>query len=45
MVVSTFAFYVNSPKEINLYTADIVLQENFGSAAKYIWAIGLLAAG
>jgi len=25
MVVSTFAFYVNSPKEINLYTADTVL--------------------
>jgi len=25
MVVSTFAFYVNSTREINLYTADIVL--------------------
>ena len=44
-VVGTFAYYVNSTIDINLYNAHVVLDDTFGVSAKYIWAIGLLAAG
>jgi natural resistance-associated macrophage protein 2 len=49
-VISTFAAYKNGPNydpdlEIDLNSASIVLAETFGDASKYIWAIGLLAAG
>jgi len=30
---------------LNLTTAAKALERNFGTSAKYIWAIGLLAAG
>jgi NRAMP (natural resistance-associated macrophage protein)-like metal ion transporter len=47
-VISTFAVYVDrtgSRDDLELDTAAIALESTFGSAAKYIWAIGLLAAG
>ena len=51
-VVGTFAYYAKNSKlgfqsndEINLYNADEALKSTFGSSARYIWAIGLLAAG
>ena len=47
-VISTFAVYIiNNPdsSELNLEQASVALQKNFGNAAKYIWAIGLLASG
>jgi len=49
-VISTFAAYtysVNFNPEINidLNTASVALSDTFGEASKYIWAIGLLAAG
>ena len=44
-IVGTFAHYAGIDSDINLYNADKVLEETFGIIAKYIWAIGLLAAG
>ena len=48
-VIATFAVYVarNPTKSNNLDLAEasVALSETFGNAAKYIWAIGLLAAG
>lgn len=46
-VIGTFAyFHIHDPgAEISLQTASIAFESTFGSAAKYIWAIGLLAAG
>jgi len=49
-VISTFAAWKDSPNydpelEIDLSSASVVLADTFGDAAKYIWAIGLLAAG
>lgn len=49
-VISTFAAWKHSPNydpdlDIDLSSASVVLADTFGDAAKYIWAIGLLAAG
>ena len=48
-VIITFGAYIisnpNSSKDIDLDSASIALEKSFGSSAKYIWAIGLLAAG
>ena len=48
-VIGTFAYYkINNPEKaatLDLHNADQALQESFGSAAKYVWGIGLLAAG
>lgn len=44
-VIGTFANWYNSGTDIDLSSAATVLEENFGAAAKYIWGIGLLAAG
>jgi hypothetical protein len=48
-VISTFAMYIQSPlysgEELNLSTASLALSSSFGEASKYIWAVGLLAAG
>lgn len=50
-VISTFASYVISNNlspetvDLNLKTASKALSDTFGEGAKYIWAIGLLAAG
>lgn len=46
-VIGTFAYYsgTDTAKNLDLHNASVVLEESFGSAAKYIWAIGLLAAG
>jgi natural resistance-associated macrophage protein len=48
-VVSTFAVWasanLDSDLELNLETASEALASSFGKGAKYIWAIGLLAAG
>ena len=50
-VIATFAAYVanlsDQGKEINLdlLSASDALKDSFGTSAKYIWAIGLLAAG
>lgn len=48
-VIITFGAYIisnpNQSKNINLDSASIALQLSFGKSAKYIWAIGLLAAG
>jgi NRAMP (natural resistance-associated macrophage protein)-like metal ion transporter len=49
-VISTFAAYKQGPSfdpdiNIDLNTASVVLSDTFGEASKYIWAIGLLAAG
>jgi NRAMP (natural resistance-associated macrophage protein)-like metal ion transporter len=49
-VISTFAAYKEGPSfdpaiEIDLKSASVVLSETFGEASRYIWAIGLLAAG
>ena len=48
-VVGTFAFWkvnnVDTTEELNLRNADIALEGAFGTSAKYIWAVGLLAAG
>lgn len=35
----------NADKDLDLLSASNALQETFGTSAKYIWAIGLLAAG
>jgi natural resistance-associated macrophage protein len=49
-VISTFASWKDSPNydpniDIDLNSASVVLAGTFGEASKYIWAIGLLAAG
>jgi len=47
-VIATFAVYSSDPtkdKDLDLESASLALEDVFGSAAKYIWAIGLLAAG
>ena len=50
-VIATFAVYVSSPdqslinRDLDLYSASDALKATFGNASKYIWAIGLLAAG
>ena len=46
-VISTFAFYHSSEgsKDIYLENAHHSLETSFGSEAKIIWAIGLMAAG
>jgi len=47
-VIGTFAYYASKKQveeTIDLYNADKVLKATFGTTAKYIWAIGLLAAG
>lgn len=48
-IISTFAVYAesnhNQISNMNLFSVADVLSKEFGSQAKYIWAIGLLAAG
>jgi len=48
-VIATFAAYTtmhpNAYKDLNLLQASDALSETFGQSAKYIWGIGLLAAG
>lgn len=53
-VISTFAVYITSPDWLNrdpddqnldLNSASQALEAVFGNASKYIWALGLLAAG
>jgi len=48
-VISTFASYIeknpDSDTDLSLRTASVALESFLGSTAKYIWAIGLLAAG
>ncbi|KAL4435104.1 hypothetical protein ABPG74_003597 [Tetrahymena malaccensis] len=44
-VIGTFAHWYNSGTDIDLSSAATVLEDNFGTASKYIWGIGLLAAG
>ena len=46
-IIGTFAFWKNSEhaESLNLKNAALAFEGNFGSGAKYIWAIGLLAAG
>ena len=51
-VIGTFAYYSANPfykdgekVELDLSNAEIALESVFGKSAKYVWAIGLLAAG
>jgi len=45
-VIGTFAYYHDKGYgDLNLRNADQALQLAFGNAAKYVWGIGLLAAG
>ena len=48
-IISTFAMYIQSPfydgEELNLSSASRALSTTFGETSKYIWAVGLLAAG
>ncbi|CAI2386614.1 unnamed protein product [Moneuplotes crassus] len=46
-VISTFAYYhlQTGSDDIVLNNAHFALQDSFGTNAKYIWAIGLMAAG
>lgn len=45
-VIGTFAYYHDKGYgDLNLRNADVALQAAFGNAAKYIWGVGLLAAG
>lgn len=47
-VIATFGTYsLRNPgtKGLTLYTAAAALESNFGPAARYIWAVGLLASG
>lgn len=48
-VIATFAVFIIAHPEqegtLNLTSAADALKTNFGTPAKYIWAIGLLAAG
>ncbi|GAM26349.1 hypothetical protein SAMD00019534_095240 [Acytostelium subglobosum LB1] len=45
LVVSVFAVGFQGVTDIGLATAATYLAEKYGQAAKYIWAVGLLAAG
>lgn len=44
-VVGTFAFWANTDSDIDLTNAAFFIDEKFGKYAKYVWAMGLLAAG
>jgi len=47
-IIATFAVYaIRNPdsEPLDLMSASDALAETFGDASKYIWAIGLLAAG
>ena len=46
-VIGTFAYWhiYDPTAELNLSNAATAFQTTFGDASKYIWAIGLLAAG
>jgi NRAMP (natural resistance-associated macrophage protein)-like metal ion transporter len=46
-VIATFAVYKekNANVELDLFSASEALAVAFGNSSKYIWAIGLLAAG
>ena len=44
-VISTFAVFNGTNRDVNLLNAGDALSDVFGSKGKYIWAIGLLAAG
>ena len=47
-VIATFAVYSQKhpdKKDLDLLTGADALQSTFGDAAKYIWAVGLLASG
>ena len=47
-VVGTFAYYHDKGGDVadlNLRNADKALEQSFGKGAKYVWGIGLLAAG
>jgi natural resistance-associated macrophage protein len=46
-VIGTFAYWhIHFPgQNLDLSTAATAFESTFGSASKYIWAIGLLAAG
>ena len=46
-VIGTFAYWhINDPdQQLNLSNAASAFEATFGSSSKYIWAIGLLAAG
>ena len=47
-VIATFAVYLEKHPEtedLDLQSASEALSETFGKTAKYIWAVGLLAAG
>ena len=48
-VIVTFAVYTlanpNANKDLDLLSASYALKDQFGDSSKYIWAIGLLAAG
>lgn len=46
-VIGTFANYKGGPysKDLTLSNAHIALEETLGKFARYVWAIGLLAAG
>lgn len=48
-VIATFAVYVKSDhydgEDVDLNSASRALAKTFGDNSKYIWAIGLLAAG
>ena len=46
--MGTFAYYHDKGGDVadlNLRNADKALEQSFGSGARLIWAIGLLAAG
>ena len=47
-VIATFAAYTSHKivdQDLDLLTASDALADSYGNSAKYIWAIGLLAAG
>lgn len=48
-VIATFAVYTKSSQydggEVDLNSASRALEKTFGENSKYIWAVGLLAAG
>lgn len=47
-VIATFAVYVEKHpdnRDLDLLSASLALKEAFGGYSKYIWAVGLLAAG
>jgi NRAMP (natural resistance-associated macrophage protein)-like metal ion transporter len=46
-VIGTFAYFstLDTTYDLNLENAATALELTFGNAAKYIWAVGLLASG